>query len=266
MNQNVSIAEQLREERFTSKEDLLEWITSTREAQKTKAETDKRHSAAFYHIYDQLLERFYKKIQNTVLFNQLEDFWYYTICIFDEGARLDLEHACKAWVGDKGNVVVNSDQSFPLIFVRNRMLTVEEYAAEYGVGTGTVRQWIRRGKIRNAVKNGTEWRIPQLTEMPGRGGYESGVYMWYEKLKDLPEEYRFLNNYSCAIFNRDQNDKSLFHIKYAAGGVEPMDVTCDAREREKIELFMIGNPQIHYTGVPEDGLNIQISSKRHDEH
>ena len=265
MNDNPAVAEQLRNERFTTKEDLLEWISLTRQSQKTKPETDTKHSAAFYHIYDQLLERFYKKIQSTVLFERLEDFWYYTICIYDEGARLDLEHACKAWVGDKGHVVVNSDQTFPLIIVRNKMLTVDEYAAEYGVGTGTVRQWIRRGKIRNAVKNGIEWRIPQLTEMPGRGGYESGVYMWYERLKDLPDEYGFLNDYSCAIFNRDPKDKSLFHITYAARNVEPKEVTCDSKEREKIELFMIGHPQIRYTGVPEDGLNIQISSKLGDQ-
>ena len=261
MEEYKEIADQLRQERFTTKEDLLEWITATRQKQKLKAETDKKHSAAFYHIYDQLLERFYKKISSTVLFSHLEDFWYYTVCIYDEGARLDLEHASRAWVGEHGTVVVNSDQSFTLILVKNKQLTVEEYAAEYGVGTGTVRQWIRRGKIRNAVKVGAEWRIPQLTEMPGRGGYESGLYIWYERLKDLPEEFAFLNNYACAIFNRDPNDKAVFHITYAARGVESKEVTCDNKEREKIELFMIAHPQIHFGGLPENAFNIQISTK-----
>ena len=50
-----------------------------------------------------------------------------------------------------------------------------------------VRQWIRRGKLRSAVKAGSEWRIPELSEIIGRG-YRRGTFHWDDKLSDVPEE------------------------------------------------------------------------------
>ena len=254
-------AEKLRAERFTTKDDLLDWVSTTRENLRKKAETDKKHSAAFYHAYDKLLQKFECRITETVFFKRLEDYWYYSISVHEDGARVELEHANSIEVNEDGTVTVTVDQRFPLIAVSEPLLTVEDYAAEYGVETGTVRQWIRRGKLRNARKVGNEWRIPRITELPGRGGYENAVYMWYERLRDLPEEFAFLNSYACAMINRDYHDRTLFHITYAAQGVESTTVDCDVKERERIELFMISHPQIRYVGFPVDGLNIAISRK-----
>lgn len=93
--------------------------------------------------------------------------------------------------------------------VDTKLLTVDDYANTYGVNTGTVRQWIRRGKIRNAIKLGNEWRIPELTDMPTRG-YQTGIYMWMEYLKNLHKEYEFLRNYTTAMFDQDSIDKNKF--------------------------------------------------------
>ena len=255
-------AAKIREERFTTKEDLLSWVCRTRAQLKRRAETDKKHSAAFYHAYDKMLLKFEHRIKETVLFQHLEDYWYYSVCVYEDGAQLELEHANSAKINVDGTVTVTVDQRFVLIHVSEPLLTVEEYAKEYGVETGTVRQWIRRGKIRNARKEGNEWRIPRITEIPGRGGYENALYIWYEYLRDLPEEFAFLNHYACAMFNRDFQDKNLFHITYAAQGVESTTVDCDTKERERIELFMISHPQIRFVGAPTDGLNVAISMKR----
>ena len=256
-------AEKLRAERFTTKDDLLDWVSLTREHLNIKAGTDKKHSAAFYHAYDKLLEKFESRITETVFFERLEDYWYYSISVHEDGARVELEHANSAKINEDDTVTVTVDQRFLLIAVSEPLLTVEDYAAEYGVESGTVRQWIRRGKLRNVRKVGNEWRIPRITELPGRGGYENAVYMWYERLRDLPEEFAFLNNYACAMINRDYRDKTLFHITYVAQGVKATTMDCDVKERERIELFMISHPNIHYVGGPMDGLNISISRK-HD--
>lgn len=252
------IADNLREECFTTKEDLLEWLDAARERIKTKSETDIKHSAAFYHVYDNMLQKFISAIANTVLFERLEDFWHYSISLSDAGATLYLEHYTYQYYGEALNYL--SDQSFTLLHIRGRMLTVDEYANTYGVTQGTVRQWIRRGKIRSAIKTGNEWRIPELTELPGRG-YQAGFYMWYEPLKNLPEEYSFLNDYVGVLFNQDVKDKNLFHVDYVARGVDTREMTVDAKEREKIELFMITHPQIHFNGGPDDGLNVHIARK-----
>ena len=245
LKNNDRLREQLRHERFTSKEDLLVWILETRNRILKKAETDNLHSAAFYHAYENLLIKFEQKIKKTVLFEYLEDCWYYAMSITYSGAQLSLCHANK---------------HFRLVAVDTKLLTVDDYANTYGVNTGTVRQWIRRGKIRNAIKLGNEWRIPELTDMPTRG-YQTGIYMWMEYLKNLPKEYEFFRNYTTAMFNQDSIDKNKFRITFVAQGVKPKDIVCDTQEREKIELFMISHPQIQYFGLPEDGLNISISCK-----
>lgn len=258
LKNNAALRKQLRKERFTSKNDLLTWLTDAKIRIAKKSETDKLHSAAFYHAYENLLNKFEREIADTILFTYLEDCWYYELSISYSGAQLSLYHAKQGQIGEKGNIVVTTDQYFRLITVDTKLLTVEEYATTYNVNAGTVRQWIRRGKIRNAIKFGSEWRIPELTDMPTRG-YQSGIYMWTEYLKDLPKEYEFLRNYSTALFNQDPSDKNIFRITFVAQGVNAKNIICNIHEREKIELFMITHPQIHYLGLPDDGLNVSIS-------
>ena len=181
---DANMADVFRKQRFTSKEDILDWIKEARKRIIRKSEKDKKHSAAYYHIYQKMLEEFYDRIKQIKLFNRLEDFWYYMISFSDTGAKLFLCYADKCEYNEKGHVIqIGQGQILPLIIIPAKNLTVEEYANMYGVGVGTVRQWIRRGKIRNAKKRGREWLIPELTELPGRG-YQSGVYEWYEYLED----------------------------------------------------------------------------------
>ena len=110
---------------------------------------------------------------------------------------------------------------------------MEENAKEYGVETVTVRQWIRRGKIRNAVKNGREWLIPELTELPGRG-YTSAIYMWYEYLYDLPNEYKFLTDYTTVLINQCSDDRAKYEITFAAGGCKTLNKDIRSKGKRKI--------------------------------
>lgn len=78
---NTALKEQLRKERFTSKNDLLIWLSDAKKRISKKSETDNLHSAAFYHAYESLLNKFEEKIANTILFTYLEDCWYYELSI-----------------------------------------------------------------------------------------------------------------------------------------------------------------------------------------
>lgn len=142
------------------------------------------------------------------------------------------------------------------------MLSVEGYAAEYGVGAGTVRQWIRKGKIRSAIKAGKEWIIPELTELPARG-YQSASYMYYDRLDNCPEEYSYLHDYSTVIINQNCEDKGKFDVILAAAKTKPKYLTFDTKEREKFELFLISHSKIHYVDGSTDGLNIAIFTKNY---
>ena len=48
-------------------------------------------------------------------------------------------------------------------------------------------------------------------------------------------------------------------LKYIA--IIPKKKEYNEKERERLELFLISHPQIHFIGLPDDGLNLQISSK-----
>ena len=80
---NKTIPEQLRDYWLTTKEDVLTWLDEEMQRVTDQSKTDKKHSAAFYYAYTKLLNRFYKKIEETVLFKQLEDFWHYAIALSD---------------------------------------------------------------------------------------------------------------------------------------------------------------------------------------
>lgn len=56
-----------------------------------------------------------------------------------------------------------------LITVECDYLTVEQYDSMLGIEPVTVRQWIRRGKLRHAKKNGRDWLIPDTEDKPQRG-------------------------------------------------------------------------------------------------
>ena len=259
---NKTIPEQLREYWLTTKEDVLAWLAGEMQRVTDQSKTDKKHSAAFYYAYTKLLTRFYKKIEETVLFKQLEDFWHYTIGVSSAGAVLSLCYLPNYKVDEEKRTITlyGAGQQLPIIQVRGRFLSVEEYASEYDVGAGTVRQWIRRGKIRTAIKVGKEWIIPELTELPGRG-YQSALYSYNGALSDLPEEYEFLKGYTVVMINQDREDRQKFTVAIAAGGKDSVHMIMDAKEREKLELFLISHPDVHYIEGPMDGLNVQISSK-----
>ena len=259
---NKRVPDQLRDEWLTTKEDVLTWLRGEMERVTDQSRTDKKHSAAFYYAYTELLERFYKRIEKTVLFNRLEDFWHYTIGVSSAGAILSLCYLNNYKVDENSGTITlyGSGQELPIISIPGRYLSVEEYASEYGVGAGTVRQWIRRGKIRTAIKTGKEWVIPELTELPGRG-YQSASYMYNGVLSDLPEEYGFLKGYTVVMINQDPVDRQKFNVIIAAGGKAPVQMVMDTKKREKLELFLIAHPEVRYIEGPSDGLNIQISTK-----
>ena len=139
---------------------------------------------------------------------------------------------------------------------KTQLLNVEQYANLYGVAQSTVRQWIRRGKIRSAIKAGNEWRIPELAEVNGRG-YSHGFYSWDDNLSGLAEEYKFINDYSSARITQDEENKDLFHIELSSKNLEKMpdmDIDMTTKEKEKFELVLISNPLVKAPSETNDTL------------
>lgn len=256
----MTLADKFRRMYATTKEEIVQDVKETFEKIIENSKTDNIHTAAYYHVYEKLVKEFLEKLERTILFERLEDFWKYEYSISYTGMNLLLQH-CDYYGtdDDTGMLYFNEDQTFVLFEVSSKMLTVEEYAEIYGIEVGTVRQWIRRGKIRTAVKSGKEWRIPELTDFPKRG-YVSAHYRWKDELIDLPDEYKYLNNYRSASIRQDEDDKSLYYVVFhKEGEFEPDKILeCDTKDREKIELYFISNPQIEYCQQFTEGLVLDL--------
>lgn len=232
----------------TTKDDILLSVKYHIRKLERGDDLDINHSAIYYRKYIELLNRFKEEVEKLILFEKLEPYWSYDYEIEDTGITLHLSHASSVDFDENDDITsMMIDEEYSLHKTRTRLLTVEQYAEQYEVTQGAVRQWIRRGKLRSAVKAGNEWRIPELAEVTGRG-YSYGFYKWEDDLSGLPDEYAFINDYSHASISQDDHDKDCFHITLSGVGRGSRDkekrITMTTKEKEKFELVLIANPMV----------------------
>ena len=213
-----------------TKEDILKDIDSLIAKSDAKAETKEKHSQAFYERYKDLLNRFRDEIEKCTFPQKLEDWWRYEYEVRESGITLSLKHADMFDIERDDYIFEHMDTTFTLKQIKAKLLTVEQYAQAYGVTTTTVRQWIRRGKIRTAIKLGSEWRIPELAEITERG-YKSGHYERKEYLTDVPAEYAFINDYDYIDIDQNEEHKEYFDL-------------CFSKKFDSAELYLISNPLV----------------------
>lgn len=216
------------------------------------------HSEKYNANLEEMIKKFMRKVYLTVLPQNLEPWWRYTYELSHKGFCLYLEHINTIWIDDETGETDEEtiDQVFPLVRVDAKMLTVDEYAKLYDLEPVTIRQWIRRGKIREAEKAGKEWRISELTDVPGRyNAFLETTYKWIADLKDLPDEFKFLNDYdSVRIVKRelnivpDGNDYQLFLSSRASRKDATVSMGITEKQREALEFYLISNPDVLYTG------------------
>ena len=251
----------IKEQNNTSKADVIASIDRKREHYLDEMRTTPIYPQNYYQIVLLFLDVFYEKVKGSILFDVLPDRWIYELRYEYDEFSLNIVHIKEYKLDD--NLRFKSmriDETYKLISVNPKGLSVANYAEIYGVGEGTVRQWIRRGKIRTAYKKGKEWVIPALSLPPSRG-YESAQYKWSADIEDLTEEYAFLADYVLATFYRDPMDKGKYRVllvsKETITSDEPgkaaaeknTELLLDAKSREKLELFLISHPYVRYCGV-----------------
>ncbi len=253
--------EAIRRNESISKEDILKRIKKKLNRYMKSAEEGTEYPKSFYVVMSTLLAIFYKKVEMSILFDELPDFWVYDLEYQYDEFSLNIEHYADYATEDDGSFKSGSvDAVYKLVTLRPGGLTVEQYSKMYEVEQGTVRQWIRRGKIRTAYKEGSEWKIPEVSPPPSRG-YEGAQYKWLNGIDNLPDEYAYLANYVLATMYQDRKDKTKYHVllvsketftNHGPDGVDTStnkELLLDAQEREKLELFMIAHPQIKYCGL-----------------
>ena len=256
--------EKFRKRHIANKNELIEMAKREMNEVLLHSESDPLHSSAYYGTFKRLVMDFINEVDKLTLMEKLEDGWCYDFGVNYYGVDLQLLHF-EVYDGyEDDDSLLGIDQVLTIYTLPSKLLTVEEFAEMHGVEVVTVRQWIRRGKIRTAKKYGNEWRIPALTDTPKRG-YTSAVYKWNDKLSGLPKELEYLNDYCEAVFSQDLEEKRVFWIcLYDKKGAESVireagkTIQCTATEREKIELAIISQPSVDYLPNYEDSILIDL--------
>ena len=201
------------------------------------------HTVQYYNALSQLLNKVSVEIASRNIFDAPEG-WFYSFVITNKSAALYIQHVAEIQMDENGNAIFDINEKFRLINYPVRLLTVEEYASVSKTEAGTVRQWIRRGKLRNAIKIGGEWRIPEITDPPTRGFtpvryYNNGHFL------SLPKELGVsLNQKPCIIdIYKAKEEKGYVVLFDYAPAMIPQRLLTDA-EREKLELMLISNSNI----------------------
>ncbi len=257
--------------RITTKEELIKGIEEHIEELKTGEGDEAKKSVKSHMAYLEFNERFLRIVERSSFPELVTEGWelnfevtemsaavYLQLVGFDDEAKQQSEGYCYSIY-----------EVYTLIHLEPRMLTVEDYAQLHEVNVGTVRQWIRRGKMRKAQKIGKEWRIPEFVE-PNTGKYKDGIFYWPgEKLQDLPPEFSFLNDYTeLGITQVDSDTYKVGLINLRDDEKKPKLLTISGKEREKLELFLISNPFVHcgdgrinFEGI-EEGLKEEESDEK----
>ena len=176
----------------------------------------------------------------------LPDGWYYSFEINNKAGYLKMKHIATVR-GIDDSISIQYDECFELIHFPMNLLSVEEYAAINKVEDVTVRQWIRRGKLRSVIKMGGEWKIPEISDLPSRG-YSS---------------VRYYCNCSYISFPTDIVKLPPMHISYIdiiPRGTGLFEITADGicldrtkkrlftdQERAKIELILLSSENVTNT-------------------
>ena len=202
------------------------------------------HSLPYYNGLIKLLNKIIFEIATRQIF-PAPDGWYYSFSISNIDASLFIRHVSPSEhekeSDNRTSQEVIYDDSFRLICYPTNLMTVDDYAKINGIEPVTVRQWIRRGKLRTAVKIGGEWRIPEITDTPSRG-FTSVRYYNNGRLFILPQNYHCLNQQPFYIDIYPAEKKGFCQILLDGMPAKLSGDLIPDSEREKIELALISTP------------------------
>lgn len=227
----------------TNKQSVIATLDNASKNVVSEMRNNPQHTLQYYNAVSFLLDKVIVEIASRNIFDA-PDGWFYSFEVTNKNAALYIRHVSGIQEDEDGNVVFDIDERFRLINYPVGLLTVEQFASRSKIEAGTVRQWIRRGKLRNAIKVGGEWRIPEITDPPTRGFtpvryYNNGHFF------SLPKEFGASFNQHPSVIDiyKSKEEKGYIVLFDYAPAIISERLLTDA-EREKLELMLIGNPNI----------------------
>lgn len=242
---------------FTTKSRLLAAIEREKDAADKSAdnEEDGSYAKRYYKTLASYLKTFHWKVSNSYLFEKLNDWWSYVFYIGSSGIALHLEHVgFEASLDPDGEIVFdevyNERASYKILKVNCGYLSVEEFADACGVEKGTINVWIRRGKLRTALKADSRWLIPELTQLRPRSEYTKYgkvKYAWDIRLHNLPKGFEDLAAPGELTILKVPRLRDRY-VAYWEEAPAREEKTLTKLEVAVLETYLIANPLVTYTG------------------
>ena len=206
--------------------------------------TRPEHTLGYYNSLSMLLDKVRFEISTRNLFDAPPE-WFFSFEISNKNAALYIRHISNLEEDKDKGILVDIDETFRLINYPVKLLTVDDYATRNKTGQVTVRQWIRRGKLRSAIKIGGEWRIPEISDPPTRGYTPVTYYNEGHQFLSLPKEFGTVMSQQPSVIDiyQPQGSKGYMVLFNKAPAIIPYRLITEA-EREKLELMLISNPNI----------------------
>ncbi len=214
-----------------------------------------KYLASYHNAKLELLNILAKKAVKMEFINfKPEHNWFYFVYTDAFGARIELIYAK---IDDYGYKV----QKLIFAEAKARLLSADAYGERYDVPGNTVRQWIRRGKLPTASREGTNWMIPELALVTKRG-YNPRNYEWDRVECTFGEGMEFLqdydgvrleqlgsNQYGISLLQRDD----FGYLVNKGDGVK-LDgkLIMSKTERESFELRLLENTNVKYCNFKID--------------
>ena len=85
-------------------------------------------------------------------------------------------------------------------------------------------------------------------------------YKWETPLSSIPKEFSYLDGFVSVSISQKRNEKQCFKISLwkEDEGMPDKSFDLDMNEREKLELYLIGNPEIEYVQHFQESLIVDL--------
>lgn len=174
------------------------------------------------------------------------------------GISLEISHYDYIIFDEDNNIEEGVASSREIYQLPCDLMTVAEYAELSGVTVITVRQWIRRGKLRTAQKNGRDWLIPSLS-MPPQRGYASATYYWDHLSDEISDHFAFLPASGSLYMHQANDNKQLFEALITnTDDNSYQELQFDSKDRESLELALISESTVDVDLDMEFDLSIPL--------
>lgn len=230
-------------------------IVRRTERQLTRAPNDDQEARRYYEAKLNNLHEFWDCVTKITLFEILDEWWCYEFAIDSHGSSLFVSHVALAEINDNGHeewlAIEEYDTRLKIIETKCKLYTVDEFAKARGAAPATVRVWIRRGKIRSAMKTASGWMVPEMTT-PFKRGFTDARYEWDVNLGECPDGIEEICEPGSIDIRKStkKGKRRAWYTSKDRTSVREYELTVP--ETERLELFLIGHPAVEYTGDQEN--------------